>query len=859
METQGRTPKGRLSDAIDQICNAEPRQIEVEEAGSRVWARVSERTPADVPPDAVGISGSSALRNCTDYQSLIPDFQAGRLAGARALLLEDHLRECLTCRRSLAPEERNVQRHPVPGAHGFKTRWVLSGLAAAIVLLLAAAQTGLVRQLLFPVEVSAEVDSLRGQLFHVTGSGLEVLEAGARIGPGQAIRTGRDSGTIVELADGSRVEMRERSELSFVPARDGVRIALDRGSVIVRAAGQESGHLYLSTDDIDVSVVGTVFSVTAGAKGSRVSVIEGEVRVEHGSLVESLLAGAQYNGSGALTPVPVEEEIVWSQEAETHLALLAQLSRMRGELEDALRSPGLRYASSLIDLAPENTVVYAAFPNIGLALTDAYDVFTQRIQENPVTANWWNESVAASAAAGGPTLDDMIEHVRAVSGVLGNEVVITIGQSETPLFLAEVLDEDAVASRIEDVSVDLEPIQVVRSLAELQAYAGTAEPIVYVDDGLLVLSPVVEDVIGVVSSREAGTGFSSGEFYQSVTAAYGDGVDWLFAVDLASLAADASEVPDFLGFQSLKDLVVDHKMLADQTTTRVVMNFDTAAGGPASWIEAPGPMGALDFVSPDPFGVVAGLSRDPALILAEMLAELQDQSPEAQAAILAFEQEHGIELEFDLAEPLGGEFLVAIDGPLLPEPSWKLVAEVYDSARLQNAIERIIVAANSYAAIEGGPSLEIAAESVGGRIFHTLRNPDSGEEIHYTYSSGYLIAAPMRVLVTEALQYRDTTYSLGTSTAFRDLFPSGGANDCSAILYQNMTTLASSLASFVELTGVQDLAAIEEFILETPPTVTCIAADGGRIEAWNQGELAFNLVTLGGLSALMDAVGQVSQ
>ena len=56
-------------------------------------------------------------------------------------------------------------------------------------------------------------------------------------------------------------------------------IRLRTSSIIVTAAKQPSGHLYVQTKDMTVSIIGTVFLVNAETNGSRVAVIEGEARV----------------------------------------------------------------------------------------------------------------------------------------------------------------------------------------------------------------------------------------------------------------------------------------------------------------------------------------------------------------------------------------------------------------------------------------------------------------------------------------------------------------------------------------------------------------------------------------------------
>jgi uncharacterized protein (TIGR03435 family) len=149
-----------------------------------------------------------------------------------------------------------------------------------------------------------------------------VVDGDVRVG--ETIRAGGGAGAVLALLDGSRIEMRSHTELSFERTSDGVRVRLTSGGIIVNAAKQRSGHLYVQTKDMTVSVVGTVFMVNADDEGSRVAVIEGQVRVQQGVTDKNLLPGDQVATSPAMAPATITEEITWSRHAEQHRALLQQ-------------------------------------------------------------------------------------------------------------------------------------------------------------------------------------------------------------------------------------------------------------------------------------------------------------------------------------------------------------------------------------------------------------------------------------------------------------------------------------------------------------------------------------------------------
>ena len=152
------------------------------------------------------------------------------------------------------------------------------------------------------------------------------------------------AGLQVTLADDSSVEMRAHSEMTVGRASDGIQIDLMKGDIIVTAARQRDGHLSVRTKDMIVAlsavahrakadVDGTVFLVNTGQQGSRVGVIEGEVRVrERGSTlpvsVETRLRpGEQVATSPTIAQRLLADDITWSRNAPAHRAMLESFSR----------------------------------------------------------------------------------------------------------------------------------------------------------------------------------------------------------------------------------------------------------------------------------------------------------------------------------------------------------------------------------------------------------------------------------------------------------------------------------------------------------------------------------------------------
>ena len=824
MSHQINDPETLLDRAASQIASARPDAGEARAAAARVW----ERLASDSVDAAAQAAEVGEIRNCDDYQALLPAYLAGGLPEARKLLLEDHTRECVPCRRALktardgeAPARtwrRAETATPAPGWRSYKV-WAM---AAALIAGIGVAQF-LVRELMpFGSGASAVVKTVDGDLFRIAGTSHLPIAVGAEVREGETLRTGREGSAIVELGDGSLIEVRQRSEMRFEDSRRGTTIELERGSVIVQAAEQRQRHLYVATDDCLVSVTGTIFSVNHGTKGSRIAVIEGEVRVAHSGEETVLEPGQQVVTNASLGEVAIGDEIAWSRDVDRYLTLLGEYAQLRRELKQNVPRPGLRYTSRLLDLAPPSTVLYAALPNLGETIRETHRLIQERLDDNQVLADWWASQGAQQFA---PDVDEIVGKLADFGDYLGAELAVVgyaaaPGEFDGPVVLAEIVDAAGLKDFIEQ---------------QLDQYGQNHGDLVFVDDpfaitgganqlflwlapDLAVASPDAAEiarVAGIVQRGDANP-FTGTEFHAAITALYEDGAEIVVAADLegvmATQVAAAPEGDDALGanaaqferlgFLDAKHLLLEQKQLGTKTHHRASLTFSDARSGLASWLATPAPMGALDFISPDAQLVAAFVFKDPVKLLDDVYELAGAEGGLSELA--EFEQRHGFSLRDDVAASLGGEFAVALDGPVLPEPSWKVVLEVYDPARLQWTLAEAVAELNTYLQQEGRATVELSQEEVGGRVFHTLGTEHV--DVHYTFEDGYMVMAPSRTLLDRAIRFRDSGYSIVDSSRFTALLPADGRNNFSGLIYQDLSSVMSSVAERLaegQLTGEQ--------------------------------------------------------
>lgn len=216
----------------------------------------------------------------------------------------------------------------------------------------------------------------------------------------------------------------------------------------------------------------------------------------------------------------------------------------------------------------------------------------------------------------------------------------------------------------------------------------------------------------------------------------------------------------------------------------------------------------------------------------------------------------------DLAMPLGNEIAIALDGAILPVPSWKVVVQVNDPARLRTTIERLVEAYNREAGVQGKATASLSAEAVDGVTYHTLQLPTGGKwsTVCFAFAQGYLVAAPEPGLVRVALQTHASGASILDLPAFRERIPAGASTGFSAVFFQQAGASLSGVASELGKLASQDAeaaAAVQQAIKELKPSLVAAYAAPREITIASQD----NLVGLGGapmlrMGALLSALGE---
>jgi hypothetical protein len=315
--------------------------------------------------------------------------------------------------------------------------------------------------------------------------------------------------------------------------------------------------------------------------------------------------------------------------------------------------------------------------------------------------------------------------------------------------------------------------------------------------------------------------------------------------------------------------VVEQEHLDDSTQNRATVSFAGPRTGVASWLAAPAPMGALDFVTPGASFAAAFVVKEPALVLDDLFRLVDTLNPKLRAQLGELEARTGVQLRADLAATLGNDLAAAIDGPLLPVPSWKLVMEVQDPGRLAQSLERLVAELTRMTSAAGQPGLTwqrqettraVKSAVVTASDTYVLRAPGTPFVAYLVFVDGYLVAAPSDELLQRAVRARQSGQVLRGSWRFRQLLPPDREANFSAVVYHNLGEAAAAVAGWLGGTGAlqsEQQAGLDRLVRDAKPGLFYMYGGSQEIQVASTG--GFFGVTLDnvlGSAGLTDLLGR---
>ena len=762
----------RLERALEEMRQEAVNDRTLEGARARVWNELA------------GVAGSS----CAEFRRDFHAYLDGTLGGSRRVLMDDHLSRCAACRASMAElrGERRVIAMPQHSSSRW-TRWGAMAAAAALVVAVLYGGRGTIDRLMAPGGPRATVVSIDGGLYRLAGG---TLAADATIGEGEIVRTGPGARAVVRLADGSTVDVNERTEFFATAAWSGMTLHLQRGDVIVQAARQRRGHLRVLTRDSIASVKGTVFAVSAGLGGSVVSVVEGSVAVSQPG-TEVLLRPGQQAASNRALASSIEEAVSWSPEAAHYLEILDSFSNIERQLAEHLPVEQ-RTTSALLPYLPAGTFAYGSVPNLNGKLSLALTLADRQSSENPAFGAWWTSETGQLVRA-------MVNRLQSVSWLLGDEVVFSASSAgadqEIPVVMARVQP-----GRRADLS---------RALEQLFAEAEEALPY-SVSDDLMVVSSSPAHLTWALGhlGQAAGSPFAA-----AIKERYGRGTGWLVGIDAPVVVAMAKEddAPpvEFAAIIGMKYVFVEQRAPYGAEENELTLLFEGARTGMASWLADSGSGAAAEYLPAE--SLLAGYAsmREPWQVFQDFTALMTKTEKSFADRMAEVEGKLGSGFVAGLTGAMGGEAAFALTGLSVSGPRWVMASVAYDPSIIDGSLQKLIDTLNAeLAPDEQDKRLVFGQESAGGRVWNSVTGAGIPFGVTWTYDGGYMVAASDRATAERTIANRSAGSPLVWSQEFRSQLPTSGGLHPSAFLWVNtkgaleaFSALATSPAAATLLAG----------------------------------------------------------
>jgi hypothetical protein len=134
-------------------------------------------------------------------------------------------------------------------------------------------------------------------------------------------------------------------------------------------------------------------------------------------------------------------------------------------------------------------------------------------------------------------------------------------------------------------------------------------------------------------------------------------------------------------------------------------------------------------------------------------------------------------------------------------------------------------------------------------------------DLHYTFDDGYLLAAPMRVLLDQAIDRRAAGLGLPSSGKFTSMLPDGTGTHVSALGWENLGPAFQAARKAANVTGQGGNPGLEHLAQDWPGTLVYAVAGPDRITFSSGGKagLEDDLTRLFGIPGLLQGQAEIER
>ena len=495
------------------------------------------------------------------------------------------------------------------------------------------------------------------------------------------------------------------------------------------------------------------------------------------------------------------EESKWLEDLFKDKALMADIQKFSTRAINEIKYPAPRTQSNILSRLPASSTFYAAFPNYGDTVQQALQIFQQELKESTSFREFLRKNKLDATE---PKIESGVQQFCDLAKLLGDEVVITGSiKDKDPLFfvIAEVKKpeiKEALEKLNDQITDKNSRIQIVDPQA-LATITGK-EPAILIRQDLVIMGFSASSLRAFNTQLDDnGAKFAASPLGQRLARSYKGSVSSVFGMDAQKLIglippaqAQALAILEKSGFSDARYIVSENRLTGGKSFTQGEMAFSGPRHGIASWISAPAPMGGLDFVSSKAYMAGDVILKD----FGHLFDDLQELiGPSAFASLPQMEAQLNINLRQDLLSKFSGEVVFEMQQPpMLPagEPqtkpmgAFKFILRVQDPAGVQQTLNKILTAS-------GMPNEQ---QEEAGVTLNILRKPSpSGQpsETCYFIMGNYLVLASSVDTAREALRIYHSGESLGKSGKLTASLQPGQPVNASAVIYQNVGELLSSM------------------------------------------------------------------